>query len=273
MNVAAAHGRTRWIAPLVGVAIVVLAVGWFAVPWPMAIASLVAAIALAVVCARIAAETDVVPTGAVGKLVQLGIGITQPHAVLGNLMATSAATGSAASCADALTDLRCASLLGAPPGRQMFAQAFGVIVGAIVVVPVFTLVVEPSALGTSTWPAPAAQAWRAVAMSLRAGWQPAPGVTTAMAIGAVLGLVLPRGARVAARRARATWVPSGPAIALGFLFPPGAAWSFAIGGWIAARRIARHPDASAKIALLGAGAIVGESAIAITSRIVEALSR
>lgn len=251
-----------------GLAVLLWAVIGLDLPVGLATFGLVAAVALALVCTRIAGETDVVPTGACGKLVQLGIGLARPQALLGNLMATSIATGAAAACADATTDLRCASLLGLSLRRQAFAQAIGVLVGATVVVPVFVVVVDPAALGTELWPVPAAQAWRAIAVSLSGGWQPAQGVPTAMLVGTALGIVLPLAARRGPRRLR-PWIPSAPALGLGVLFPPATGWGFAIGGWIAAAWQARRRDAGSILALVCAGAIAGESLVAIVGRIVE----
>ncbi len=267
-SVAKGQQRHPRLVGLAALAVLLWAVAAVEVPVGLAIAGIAAAFALALVCTRIAGETDVVPTGACGKLVQLGVGVAQPQALFGNLMATSIATGAAASCADATTDLRCAALLGLPLHRQAVAQVIGVLVGAATVVPAFVLLVDPAEIGTTLWPAPAAQAWRAVALSLSSGWQPAAGVPTAMVVGAVLGVLLPLAARRGPKSVR-RWVPSAPAVALGVLFPPAMGWAFAFGGFAAAAWQARHRDHGPAIAFVCAGAIAGESIIAMLGRIIE----
>ena len=60
------------------------------------------------------------PAGSLGKLVQLGYGMTAPRGIAANLLGTSIVTTSAATAADAAVNLKCGHLLGANP-----PQCFG----------------------------------------------------------------------------------------------------------------------------------------------------
>lgn len=253
-------------ASLCALACIAIARIAFDVPLAMGVLAVVAAVALASVVARAAAETDLVPTGAVGKLVQLGYAAVHPGAAVPNLMATSITAGAAASCTDLLTDLRAGKDLGADPRRQTFAQAVGVIVGALVVVPIFVAAIEPSALGTSAWPAPAARAWHTVAVMFADGLSVLPRVTAiTIAIGAGVGVVLAMVQRfVPALRDR---VPSATGLALACLVPASHALALFVGAIVGLVLARRMPTRSGAIVTFAAGLVAGESLLGVVGQL------
>jgi uncharacterized oligopeptide transporter (OPT) family protein len=251
----------RWFLPalvVAGVPCVLLQVLAFSIPWPLALLAIALAGVLTIVAARVTGETDVTPTGPLAKITQLGYGALAPGATIGNLMATGVTAGAATSAADLLTDLKSGWLLGAEPRQQFWAQAIGVLVGTAIVVPLFLFVVvpDPTALGSAQWPAPAAQAWRAVAELVSGTALLPPGAPLAIAISAAIGLTL----GVLERRPR--WrrlLPSPTALGLGVVMPATSGLSFLLGG-IVAWRVARRGGTATSTALAAAaGVIAGES--------------
>jgi uncharacterized oligopeptide transporter (OPT) family protein len=251
-------------ASLCGIACVVIGRLAFDVPIAMGVLAVLAAVALASVVARAAAETDLVPTGAVGKLVQLGYAGLHRGAAVPNLMATSITAGAAASCTDLLTDLRAGKELGADPRRQALAQALGVVVGAFVVVPVFVAAIDPATLGTAAWPAPAARAWHTVAVMFADGVSALPRVAAiTMAIGAGLGVVLAIGERFV-RRDR---LPSATGLALACLVPASHAIALFVGALVGLVLARRMPTRSGAIIAFAAGLVAGESLLGVLGQL------
>ena len=148
---------------------------------------------LVVVASRSTGETDITPTGPLSKMTQLTFGALAPGNITTNLMTANITAGSCSHAGDLLTDLKSGYLLGAKPRQQFIAQFFGVLAGAVVVVPVFFLLVpNASVLGTDQWPAPAAQVWRGVAELLAKGVAALhPTARVGLVIGAVVGILIP----------------------------------------------------------------------------------
>jgi len=183
---------------LTGQAISFVALAWLAhytfdMPvWQSAVAVLLSFF-LALVACRITGETDTTPIGPMGKVTQLIFGALSPGNTNVNLMSANITAGSATAAADLLTDLKSGYLLGANPRQQFWAQFSGIFVGTLVTVVCFrVLVPNASVLGTDQFPAPAAQAWRAVAVALSQGLSTlGPVKTWSLAIGGFVGIVLP----------------------------------------------------------------------------------
>jgi OPT family oligopeptide transporter len=165
----------------------------FAITWWMGVVAVLATFLLVIVAARATGETDVTPVGPLSKITQLTFGAIQPGNVTTNLMTANISAGATTQAGDLLTDLKSGYLLGANPRQQFLAQVFGVLIGAIVIVPAFfTLIPDPSVLGTEKWPAPAALVWRGVAELLSKGVGALhPTARVGLLVGAVLGIVLP----------------------------------------------------------------------------------
>ncbi|HET6584491.1 MAG TPA: OPT/YSL family transporter [Nannocystaceae bacterium] len=254
-----------------GTACIAIARLAFDVPILLGLLAVIAAVALASVVARAAAETDLVPTGAVGKLVQLGYAGLHRGAAVPNLMATSITAGAAASCTDLLTDLRAGQLLGADPRRQCIAQAVGVVVGALVVVPVFVATIAPAELGTSAWPAPAARAWHTVAVAFADGISALPRTTAiTMVWGAALGVAIAIAERVlAGHRDR---LPSATGLALASVVPASHALSLFVGTLVALAIGRRDPTRAGALVTFAAGLVAGESLFGIAGQLLQAAS-
>lgn len=108
-----------------------------------------------------------------------------------NPMTASLTGGAAIRTADLLTDLESGYVLGANPRQQVIAQLFGVIAGTLFVVRAYLLLIDPAAIGSVRWPAPAAQVCAGVARVLAQGFGALPrGAQGGLLIGAAVGVVL-----------------------------------------------------------------------------------
>ncbi len=176
---------------LAGFACVVLQAVLFGITWWMGIIAVFATLLLSLVAARATGETDVTPTGAMGKITQLIYGVIVPTNVTTNLMTANVTAGAASHSADLLTDLKTGYLVGASARRQFIAQLFGVLSGALLSVPVYNLIANPRTLGSQALPAPAAVAWASVARLFRGGLHALPrGTVMAMVIAGSFGILI-----------------------------------------------------------------------------------
>lgn len=250
---------------------VVLQWAWFAVPLAVAALGVALACVLATITARVAGETDVVLTGPFGKVAQVTCGSLLPGAPGPALLGASVAAGAGSACAALLADFKAGRLLGADLRRQLAAHLVGVLLGGFVLVPVFmyVLVPDPAALGTATWPAPAAQAWRSIALALGGGWQPERAVVVAIAGAAVLGALLVALARLRPRLAPRLPHPLG--LGLGFILPAHQSVTFFLGGLAALVMARRFPAAHRNYALVIAGGLIaGESLVGVAAALLAA---
>src|SRR5262245_65805104 len=166
---------------------------FFHIHWWMGVIAVLMTVFLVMVAARAVGETDITPTGPLSKITQLTFGAIKPGDISTNLMTANITAGACSHAGDLLTDLKSGYLLGAKPRQQFIAQFFGVVAGAVVVVPVFFLLVpNASVLGTEQWPAPAAQVWRGVAELLSKGVGSLhPTARIGLLIGSLVGILLP----------------------------------------------------------------------------------
>jgi putative OPT family oligopeptide transporter len=185
---------------------------------------------LALVACRVTGETDTTPTGAMGKVTQLIYGALNPGNMNINLMSANITSSAAISSADLLTDLKSGYLLGANPRKQFIAQFCGIFIGTLATVFAFRVMVPTaSVLGSDQFPAPAAQAWRVVAIALSKGFDSLEPVKIwSMAIGGLTGAVLTLLPRWFPRRAK--WIPSASGVGLAWTFHWYYGFLFFIGG-------------------------------------------
>jgi uncharacterized oligopeptide transporter (OPT) family protein len=178
------------IFSLIGLAI--LAHMTFGMPWWQSTVAVLMTFFLALVACRVTGETDTTPIGAMGKVTQLIFGALSPGNMNVNLMAANITAGAAGSSADLLTDLKSGYLLGANPRKQFLAQFAGIFIGTLMTVLAFRVMVsDPSVLGNK-FAAPAAQAWKAVALALSKGLDALEPIKIwSMAAGGALGIILP----------------------------------------------------------------------------------
>jgi OPT family oligopeptide transporter len=220
---------------------------------------------LVVVAGRATGETDITPTGPLSKITQLTFGAVKPGDVSTNLMTANITAGACSHAGDLLTDLKSGYLLGAKPRQQFIAQFFGVLIGTVVVVPVFFVLIPTAAtLGTDAWPAPAAQVWRGVAELLAKGVSALhPTARVGLVIGASLGILL-----TLLEVARPKWKPYIPScVGLGLAFTITGFYSVSmfIGALIALMlHRYRKKVAEEYVVPVSSGIIAGESLMGVT---------
>jgi uncharacterized oligopeptide transporter (OPT) family protein len=178
---------------VLGAAAVFLGHSLYHITWWMGVVAVLMTLFLVIVAGRAVGETDITPTGPLSKITQLTFGAIKPGDISTNLMTANITAGACSHAGDLLTDLKSGYLLGAKPRQQFIAQFFGVVAGAVVVVPVFFLLVpNASVLGTEQWPAPAAQVWRGVAELLSKGVGSLhPTARIGLLVGGLIGIALP----------------------------------------------------------------------------------
>jgi uncharacterized oligopeptide transporter (OPT) family protein len=260
---------------VLGFAAVLLAHALFHVQYWMGAIAVFATFFLVVVAARAVGETDITPVGPLSKITQLTFGALAPGNITTNLMTANISAGATSHAGDLLLDLKSGYLLGANPRRQFLAQFFGVMAGALVVVPVyFILIPSTDMLGTEKWPAPAALVWRGVAelLSKGVGSLP-PSARMGLVIGAVMGLVLPL-LEMKFPRAK-KFIPSATGIGLAFTINGFNSVSMFLGSCLALYLSKRHKSwHEAYTVPVASGIIAGESlmgvGIALTTAILAA---
>ncbi|MDP7062994.1 MAG: OPT family oligopeptide transporter [Planctomycetota bacterium] len=227
-----------------GAAAIMIAQFAFGIPFYFGALAVAMTFFLAMVAARATGESDITPVGAMGKIMQLTFGAIMPQSANANLMSASITANSAGSAADLLNDLKSGYLLGANPRRQFIAQMWGIVAGTAATVIGFYLLVPDATVmtgeladGTTVtpqFPAPAAQAWMAIAKVMTGGGLSAmhPMHVTMIKWGLALGtamlaleLLLPK---------QRAWLPSATGIGLGLILPFNYPLSMFIGAVIAA---------------------------------------
>ncbi len=249
------------IASLVGLAI--LAHSTFKMPYWQSAVAVVLSFFLALVACRVTGETDTTPMGAMGKVTQLIFGGLSPGNMNVNLMAANITAGAAASSADLLTDLKSGYLLGANPRQQFIAQFAGIFIGTVATVFCFEIMVpNAAALGSDQFPAPAAQAWKAVAIALSKGLETLePIKIQTIVIGAIVGILLPLLSKLFPKHEK--FIPSAGGLGLAWTFHWYYSFLFFLGGvigyvfekkWPAQSKELTFPVASGVVA---GGALMG----------------
>jgi len=264
---------TSWFVAgmvVLGAAIVVMAYLSFDVSPLLGVLAVVMTFFLAIVSCRATGETDITPIGPMGKVTQLTFGVLTPRGadptgfMTTNLMTASITANAASTSGDLLTDLKSGYLLGANPRKQFIAQALGIFAGVAAVVPAFYLVVpDASYLGTSAFPAPAAQTWRAVAELLGEGFG-ALAQETRIALGVAAGLGVVLTLLEHFYRSARRWIPSAMGIGLGFVIPFHNSAAFLFGAllaWLFGRL--RPKAAEAYTIPVASGLIAGESLLGV----------
>ncbi len=263
-----AEARSSWFFAGVAVLapVVVLILGRrFGVPSWAGLLTVPLSLLMAAVAARVNGETDISPTKALGPLTQLFFGLLLPGNVTANLMTANVTGGVGLHAGDLLADVKIGQLLGAAPRKQVIAQLLGVVVGAAVVVPAFSLLVSSAGeLGTDRFPAPAVMVWAGVARALSGGLGGlAPAVRAASLAGAALGAALTLAERWAPPRLR-RFLPSPTGLGIALVMPGSSSITLFAGALLglAARR-ARPKLAGRALVPVASGMIVGESLVGV----------
>jgi uncharacterized oligopeptide transporter (OPT) family protein len=246
---------------LVGVAALALlaVIGWVAfgvAPHLLAVALLLS-LPIAAVCTRAAGETDIVPLGPMGQLTQALFGVLAPGRAVVNIAAAQVVAGEPAQTAQTMESFKTGQLLGASPREQVVAALVGLVVGAVVCLPVYALLVHAYGIGTPAMPAPPALVWKSIAELLTQGRSAVPphalgASLIALAVGCLLAAV--------ARGKLRDRVPSAVAIGIGVIIPANYSITLFLGAVaFTAFRWKRRELAERYGQTVAAGAIAGES--------------
>ncbi|HVZ34137.1 MAG TPA: OPT family oligopeptide transporter [Polyangiaceae bacterium] len=243
-----------------------IALGWwfFRISPAMGILAVLLTFFLSLIASRATGETDITPTGAMGKITQLVYGLLVPGSMKINLMTASLTGGAAIHSADLLTDLKSGYLLGANPRKQLIAQLWGVVAGTIFVVPAYQLLIKPEEIGSDRWPAPAAQIWAGVARVLAQGLDALPhGAQGGLLVGSAVGIVLALIEDLAPPHLK-KYTLSSTAVGIAFVIPAWNSISMFLGAllaWVFLK--ADRPRAERYSLAVASGFIAGESLIAV----------
>ncbi|CAN5701255.1 OPT family oligopeptide transporter [soil metagenome] len=276
-NVKKTEVPIRWFAiggSISAAGIVILAWRSFGIPLHLGLLAVLLTFFLALVACRATGETDVTPTGAMGKIMQLSYGVLIPQSSTANLMTAAITSGSASASADLLNDLKSGYLLGANPRRQFVAQFAGIFSGTVAtVLGYYALVPDARALTGENgkdpaFAAPAAQQWKAVAEIFKVGIKnlhpmAQHGIMIGVAIGVSLALI-----EMAFPKVK-TWLPSATGLGLGFVLPFYYPLAMFIGALIAAGAKKLSPQAAERFTVpVSSGIIAGESIVGVIVAIV-----
>jgi uncharacterized oligopeptide transporter (OPT) family protein len=250
-----------WGVLLAASVAIILAVGWstFGVnPLVMALA-IVLAVVLANVSARATGETDFSPAGPVGTISLMALA---NRGTVSGGMAGSVSMGTTSQTSQTLWAFRAGQHLGASPRAQIGAQLLGVVVGAVVTVPVYIVIATAYGIGNETMPAVSVLSWKATAEAMQGlaalpRWAGSAGV---IAVAAGAGLTLLGRSRIG------RVLPSAAAIGVGFMLPFSVSLTAFVGALLAlgAQRLFRDRGfEQASLLALAAGAMAGESTIGV----------
>jgi uncharacterized oligopeptide transporter (OPT) family protein len=237
----------------------------FQIPWWAGVVAVPLAVLMGFVAARVTGETDVTPTKALGPVTQLIFGVLTPGNLSGNIMSANVTGGIGLHAADLLTTLKTGWLLGAKPRHQVYAQLFGVIAGALVVVPAFTLIIpDPAVLGSEEWPAPSCVVWAGVSKAFAGGLSAlAPSAKPAIVVGLVLGVLLSLLEKFAPKGVRA-FLPSPSGLGIAMVIPGSNCIAMFLGALVAEVLRRKKPKvADAYVVPVSSGLIAGESLMGI----------
>jgi uncharacterized oligopeptide transporter (OPT) family protein len=182
-----------WVAILLvaGLGTAILMDAIFQIPFWMGFLALVLSFLLASIAVRAYGETDISPIGTMGHATQIIFGGLAPGQMFTNVMTAGITSGCANAAVDTMQDLKAGYLLGSNPRKQVYAQFIGVLVGAVVAVPVFNALVATYGLGSEALPAPAAVLWSGMGKLLSQGFGTLPAYAGyAVAAGTLLGILL-----------------------------------------------------------------------------------
>jgi uncharacterized oligopeptide transporter (OPT) family protein len=257
------------LAPRVGMPaviasmIVIAAVGYgvFGFRPLAALVALGTALVLAVVSARATGETDLAPVGAVGTLTQL---VFAGYGPIVSILAGSVSMGTSSQTAQALWAFKAGQRVGGAPRAQVTAQILGALLGALIVVPVYMVIIKAYGIGTENLPAPSAISWRATAEAVRGGLATLPRHGLAAgAIGLGAGIVLSILGRLGPQ-SFGRFVPSPAAMGIAMLMPASLSVAALSGALLVfvLRRLRPSVD-EASVMSLAAGGIAGESVMGV----------
>jgi len=252
---------------------VMLTWGWFDVPIAYGLLALLLTFALALVVCRVTGETDITPTAAMGKIMQLAYGGIIPQNAPANLMTAGITVGASAASADLMTDLKSGYLLGANPRRQFVAQLLGVLPGTLATVFCFSVLIPDATAFTDSpghpaaFAVPGAQPWMAVAQLFKEGLanlhpMARQGLAWGLAAGALLAILertLPRYKK---------YLPSATGLGLGLFLSASLSLTFLLGAAAAVIVTRRRPSTTDLVVPVASGLIAGEALVGVVVAVV-----
>ena len=250
---------------VLGPVVVALMVVLFQIPWWAGLVAVPLSVVMGFVAARVTGETDVTPTKALGPVTQLVFGILTPGNLAGNIMSANVTGGIGLHAADLLTTLKTGWLLGGNPRVQFYAQLFGVVAGAAVVVPAFNILIpDPTVLGSDAWPAPSCLVWAGVSKAFAGGVGTLDGMArTGMAAGLALGALLAVLEKMAPAKLK-PWVPSPAGLGIAMVIPGSNTLAMFTGGLVAWLLGRYKPDFARRFVVpVSSGLIAGESLMGV----------
>ncbi|KAL0480784.1 hypothetical protein AKO1_006934 [Acrasis kona] len=179
---------------------------------------------LSIIATRCAGETDINPVGGMGKVTQLVFAGLAPKQISTNLLSAGIVAAGASQCGDMMQDLKTGYILRVSPKKQFIAQSLGILCGILFCVPIYYLYDNAYQIGSSQLPAPAANAWKAVAEMLSEGLSALPLYSNwGILGGALFGFMLALTGKIVSLvwgEHAANYVPSALAFGIGFIVPP-----------------------------------------------------
>ncbi len=290
-----------------GAACVFFGIRFFQISWWMGIIAVALTFVLAIIAARATGETDFTPIGAMGKITQLTYGLLAPSNTTINLSTASITGAGACHSADLLVSMKAGYLVGANPRRQALSQFFGVIAGALVCVPIYSIIVkappfipgelasnskehappanasaaaspaapsrepaEKTNLCTAEFPAPSAVIWKSVAELLSEGFSKLPAYSVlAMAIAGFLGIAIALAEEFMPRH-YIKWLPSATGLGIAGVIKADQSIALFLGALAAWIWMKAHRSSGEKFIVAGSsGLIAGESLMGVTLKLWE----
>ncbi|KAL9647479.1 hypothetical protein ABK040_006840 [Willaertia magna] len=222
---------------------------------------------LSIVATRSTGETDINPVGGMGKVAQFVFAGVAPKQVTTNLLSAGIISAGASQAGDMMHDLKAGYLLRVAPRKQFFAQLIGIIAGTLTCIPIYKLYDTAYNIGSSSFPAPAAHAWKAVAEVLSKGTSGLPQYAVyGIIAGAVFGGVVALTYKIIQiiRPELSQYIPSALAFGIGMIVPPKQSIAMFIGAMIFSVWKYRWPDSNNKYFFaISSGLIAGEGLIGI----------
>ena len=185
-----------------------------------------------------------------------------PGNLTGNIMSANVTGGIGLHAADLLTTLKTGWLLGAKPRHQFYAQLFGVVAGAAIIVPLFYTIVPFDQLGGDEWPAPSVKVWAGVSQAFAGGIGNLPtSARIAIGIGLAFGIGMTLVEKAASKRIK-PYLPSPAGLGLAMIMPFSNGLAMFIGA-VVAEGVRRYTKAESYIVPIASGVIAGESIVGI----------
>jgi uncharacterized oligopeptide transporter (OPT) family protein len=188
--------------------------------------------------------------------------VITPGNLSGNIMSANVTGGVGLHAADLLTTLKTGWLLGAKPRHQLYAQLFGVVAGALILVPAFNVIIpDLSKLGSEEWPAPSCVVWAGVSKAFAGGIDNlGDEARMAIFIGLALGITLALLEKFAPKPIK-PYLPSPAGLGIAMVVPGSNCIAMFIGASLA--ELARRRQRESMVVPIASGLIAGESLMGV----------